>query len=98
VPLVGTPVDDGGATGRAAVPEREYSQTSPPSAATGFALGAEDSTDAVPGELGAGGDTGIWPQLVSSAALPMIKIAVARWMRIFELLAHRYRARGWITL
>ena len=97
MPLVDTPVDGGGATGRAAVPEGGYSQTSPPPA-TGVASGAEDSTDGVPGELGAGGDTGIWPQLVSSAAIPMIKIAVARWTRIFDLLAPRYCARGWITL
>ena len=79
MPLVGTPVDGGGSTGRAAVPEKEYSQTSPSPAATGVALGAEDSTDGVPGELGAGGDTGIWPQLVSSTTTPMIKISVARW-------------------
>ena len=98
MPLVGTSVDGGGATCRAALPEREYSQTSPPLAATGVALGAEDSTDGVPGELGTGGVTGIWPQLVSSAAIPMIKIAVARWTRIFELLARRYRVRSWFTL
>ena len=98
MPLVGTPVDGGGATGRTAVPEREYSQTSPPPAATGVALGAEDSVDGVRGELGAGGDTGIWPQLVSSAAIPMIKIAGVRWTRIFELLARDTDARSWFTL
>jgi len=38
VPLVGTPVVGGGRTCRAAFPDTEYSQMSPPSAAIGVAL------------------------------------------------------------
>jgi len=97
VPLVGTSVEGGGATGRAALPERGYSQTSPPPAGAAVTVGGEDSADGVPAELGTGGVMGIWPQLVSRAAIAMIKIAVARWTRIFELLARRYGARNWLT-
>jgi hypothetical protein len=42
--------------------------------------------------VGAGGIAGIWPQPVSSAAVALIEIAVARRTRIFELLADRARS------
>jgi len=59
VPLVGTPVVGGGTTSRAALPDAEYSQMSPPPAATGVALDVGDGAAEVAAGLGTGGVTGI---------------------------------------
>lgn len=88
VPLVGTPVVGGGTTCRAAFPDAEYSQMSPPPATTGVALDVEDGAAEVAGGLGAGGVTGIWPQPPASAAAPKIAIRVAPRTRTTVVLCH----------
>src|SRR6186713_2267081 len=55
VPLVGTPVAVGGTTSRAAFPDAEYSQMSPPPTATGVALDVGDCAAEVAAGLGIGG-------------------------------------------
>jgi hypothetical protein len=59
VPLVGTSVLGGGITGRAGLPDTEYSQTSPVSPATALTLETGDGTTEFAGESGGGGGVGI---------------------------------------
>jgi hypothetical protein len=78
----------GGATGRAGSPELEYSQMSPPFAATGVALGASAGAATVAEGLGGWGATGIWPHPLSSAEIPTMARAVALGVATTVVLCH----------
>ena len=78
----------GGFTGRAGSPELEYSQTSPPSAAIGVALGAPTGLADVAEGLDGCGSTGIWPHPLSSAEIPTMARAVALRVATTVVLCH----------